>query len=170
VIFDPSRRRLIHTAGAAAAVCLLAIPAQAARKPCATTRVLFVCPLGVVQSAIAREELRRIAKARGLSVQVESRGIDPPTTRPESDISPALAAHLREEGIDPFADPLRRLSKADPTHADITIAFNDAALAPGLEHARPWKSPSWNDHYAEAKAALSKNLQALAEELAARQC
>jgi protein-tyrosine-phosphatase len=168
--FRYDRRRFMEIAGLSAAAFSPAFPAQAANSPCAVTRVLFVCPLGVVQSVIAREELRRIAKARGLSVQVQSRGIDPPKMHPEADISLALATHLREEGIDPFADPLRRFSKADPDHADITIAFNDAALAPGLEHARSWKSPSWNDQYAEAKAALAGNLQALAAELATRPC
>lgn len=167
---EQNRRGFLQIAGTATATFLFTPMVGAAAKPCATTRVLFVCPLGVVQSTIAREELRRIAKARGLSVQVQSRGIDPPKVHPEGDISPALAAHLRDEGINPFADPLRRFSKTDPTHADITIAFNDAARAPGLEHARAWNSPSWNDQYPEAKAALSKNIAALADELAARPC
>jgi protein-tyrosine-phosphatase len=167
---EQNRRSFLQIAGTAAAAVLFARPVEAAARPCAKTRVLFVCPLGVVQSVIAREELRRIAKARGLAVDVQSRGIDPPRTHPEADISPALAAHLREEGINPFTDPLRRFTKADRVHADITIAFNDAARAPGLEQARAWKSPSWNDRYPEAKAALSKNIAALADELASRPC
>jgi protein-tyrosine-phosphatase len=161
------RRQFLKFAGAAA---LLSSPAEAAGAPCAVTRVLFVCPLGVVKSAIAREELRRIVKARGLSVEVQSRGVAPPKDHPENDISPALAAHLREENIDPFADPLRRLSRTDPGRADITIAFDEAATAPGLEQARAWKSPSWNTQYPEAKAALSRNMQALVDELAAQPC
>ena len=160
------RRHFLQTA--TAAIAFLSSPASAA--DCAVTRVLFVCPLGVVKSAIAREELRRIAKARGLSVQVQSRGVEPPKDHPENDISPALAAHLKEEGIDPSADPLRRLSRVDVRHADITIAFDEEAAAPGLEQARAWKSPSWNSQYAQAKAALSQNMQALADELAARPC
>ena len=161
------RRHLLQFAGA---VALLSSPARAAEKPCVVTRVLFVCPLGVVKSAIAREELRRIAKARGLSVQVQSRGVEPPKDHPENDISPALAAHLKEEGINPFADPLRRFSREDAHRADIVIAFDEAAGAPGLEQARVWKSPSWNGQYTEAKAALSQNLQTLADELAVRPC
>jgi protein-tyrosine-phosphatase len=162
------RRHFLQSAGAAAV--FLSTAADAAEKPCAVTRVLFVCPLGVVKSAIAREELRRITKARGLSVQVQSRGVEPPKDHPENDISPALATHLREENIDPFADPLRRLSPGDVRQADITIAFDEAAAAPGLEQARAWKSPSWNNQYLDAKAALSQNMQALADELAARPC
>lgn len=167
---EQNRRSFLQVASTVTAALFFMPTTGAAAKSCAVTRVLFVCPLGVVQSVIAREELRRIAKARGLSVQVQSRGIDPPKTNPEGDISPGLAAHLRERNIDAFADPLRRFSKADPAHADITIAFNEAALAPGLEHARAWKSPSWNNQYPEANAALSKNIEALADELVARPC
>jgi len=133
------------------------------------TRVLFVCPLGVVKSAIAREQLRRIAKARGLSVQVRSRGIEPPAI-PANDISPGLTAHLREEGIDLFADPLRHFARADAERADIVIAFDEAAEAPGLEHARKWHSPSWNDDYANAKAKMDERIPVLADELAKRPC
>ncbi|MES2253588.1 MAG: hypothetical protein V4559_00960 [Pseudomonadota bacterium] len=164
-----SRRDVLQIAATATAALLFVPVAEAAGKPCAVTRVLFVCPLGVVKSAIAREQLRRIAKARGLSVQVQSRGVAPPEI-PANDISPRLAAHLRDENIDPFADPLRRFSKTDPAQADITIAFDEAARAPGLEQARAWKSPSWNDQYPEAKAAMDKNIAALADELAARPC
>jgi protein-tyrosine-phosphatase len=160
------RRHFLQTS--AAAVALSPFPAGAA--DCAVTRVLFVCPLGVVKSAIAREELRRIAKARGLSVQVQSRGVAPPKDHPENDISPALAAHLKEQGIDPFADPLRRFTPQDARQADIVIAFDEASAAPGLERARAWKSPSWNDQYEQAKAALSQNMQVLTDELAARPC
>ncbi|MEP6831352.1 MAG: hypothetical protein ABI963_13505 [Rhizomicrobium sp.] len=166
---EQNRRAFLQVAGTATAAFILAPVAEVAAKPCAATRVLFVCPLGVVKSAIAREQLRRIAKVRGFSVQVQSRGVEPPKN-PAKDISPGLAAHLRDEGIDPFADPLRRFSKADPGKADITIAFDEAASAPGLEHARVWKSPSWNNQYPEAKEALSKNIEALADELAARPC
>jgi protein-tyrosine-phosphatase len=168
--FRRDRRRFIEIAGLSAAAFFLTSAARAAQTPCTATRVLFVCPLGVVKSAIAREEFRRIAKAHGLLVRVQSRGIDPPGVHPERDISPALGRHLRDEGIDTFADPLRRFSKADAAVADIVIAFDEAARAPGLEHARAWKSPSWNEHYDDAKAALAGNLEALAAELAARPC
>ena len=157
------RRTLIQSAAA----MLFALPAQA--KPCPVRHVLFICPLGVVQSAIAREELRRAAKARGLPVIVQSRGVEPPKN-PENDMSPALAANLRDDGINTVADPLRKMTREDVSKADITIAFNEAAQAPGLEGARQWKSPSWNNKYDEVKAALSVNIQALMQELAAQNC
>lgn len=132
---------------------------------CWTTRVLFVCPMGSVKSAIAREKLRREAKLRGLAVDAHSRGV-----KPELDISAGLAAHLKEEGINPLADPLRQFVKTDADHADIVIAFDEAAMAPGLERARKWHSPSWNDDYANAKSVMDARIPALAEELSKRSC
>jgi protein-tyrosine-phosphatase len=149
--------------GLAASVSCFPSLAQAA--PCAKTHVLFVCPMGSVKSAIAREELRRAVKARGLPVEVQSRGLTP-----TNDISPALAAHLRDEGINPLADPLRRFTRADPAKADITIAFDEAGKAAGLEHARVWNSPSWNDDYAHAKAVMDQRIAKLTDELAQRPC
>jgi protein-tyrosine-phosphatase len=147
-------------------LALLALPRPAfAANPCFTPRVLFVCPMGSVKSAIAREKLRREAKMRGFAVDAHSRGVNPAL-----DISPGLAAHLKEEGIDPLADPLRKFTKADADHADIVIAFDEAAMAPGLEHARKWHSPSWNDDYARAKAVMDARIPALADELARRSC
>ena len=140
-------------------------PASAKAEPCAATRVLFVCPMGSVKSAIAREELRRAVKARGLPVMVQSRGLTP-----TNDISPALAAHLRDDGINPLADPLRRFTKADTEKADITIAFDEAAKAPGLEQATVWNSPSWNDDYAHAKETMDQRITKLTDELAQRPC
>lgn len=149
-----------------AGLAVLALPRPAlAEKACWTPRVLFVCPMGSVKSAIARELLRREAKARGMVWEVHSRGINPVV-----DISPGLAAHLREAGINPLADPLRQFTKADTRYADITIAFDEAAVAPGLEHARKWHSPSWNDDYANAKAVMDARIPILADEIAKRPC
>ncbi|WP_304166452.1 hypothetical protein [Phenylobacterium aquaticum] len=146
-------------------LALLASPALAAARPCPPPRVLFVCPAGTVKSAIAREQLKRDAAARGLLVQVRSRGV-----HPEDHVSPALAAHLRADGLDPKAEPVQALAAGDARDADIVIAFDEAAQAPGLERARVWDIPSWNSDYAAAHAALIARTDALLDELAARGC
>ena len=148
-----------------ATVSLFPSSARAVTKPCAVTHVLFVCPMGSVKSAIAREELRRAVKAHGLAVEVQSRGVNP-----ANDISPGLAEHLHKAGINPLADPLRRFSPEEAARSDITIAFDEAAKAPGLEHARAWHSPSWNDDYINAKRVMDRHISALADELAKRPC
>src|SRR4051794_30176677 len=96
-----SRRVVVLAALAAPA----ALPAQAA--PCAPPTVLFVCPAGTVKSAIARETLKRRAAASGVRVRVVSRGV-----HPEDHVSPALAANLRADGIDPAAEPVLALQDA----------------------------------------------------------
>ena len=98
-------------------------------------------------------------------MDVQSRGVTP-----EDHISPGLAARLRADGIDPTAEPLRRLEPGDAVHADIVIAFDEAAQAPGLEQARAWDIPSWNSQYDGARAALAPKIEALLDEVAVRPC
>jgi protein-tyrosine-phosphatase len=140
-------------------------PAWAARPPCASRAVLFVCPAGTVKSAIAREVTRRRAAARGLEVQISSRGV-----HPEDHVSPILAARLRADGLDPAAEPARPLAPADLAGADIVVAFDEAALAPGMSLARVWDTPSWNANYDQALAAVTGRVDVLLDELAASPC
>ncbi len=125
----------------------------------------FVCPAGTVKSAIAREAFKQRAAARGLGVVVRSRGL-----LIEDHVSPALAERLRADGLDPKAEPARVLEASDPAWADIVIAFDEAARAPGLSRARAWATPSWNSDYDNAKADLDQRLDVLLAELATRPC
>lgn len=146
----------------------LALGGGSATAACDPVRVLFVCPAGSVKSAIAREVLKRRAADEGVSVVVSSRGL-----HPEDHVSPALAANLRRDGIDPASEPLRGLTPADVAQADIVIAFDEASDEPSLRSARAWKTPSWNADYATAKADLDDRLTLLLAELrtrAARAC
>jgi protein-tyrosine-phosphatase len=144
---------------------LLAVPVSALARPCAATRVLLVCPAGSVKSAIAREELKRLARAQRVSVEVQSRGI-----HPENHISPSLAQKLKADGIDPSAEPLRAFTPADAGKADIVVAFDQAADAPGLEEARKWQVASWNDQYDRARADTLENIGHLLHEIKTRRC
>jgi len=153
----PVHRRTILTAILAG----LFADRLAAAAPCRPTRVLFVCPVGTVKSAIARETLRRRVAASNLPVLVQSRGI-----APANHVTPALAERLHADAIDPTVDPLRALTAADVANADIVIAFDEAAQSPLLAKARAWRTPSWNDQYDAAKADLAQRLDGLIEELA----
>jgi len=154
---SPSRRSV------ALGVLLLAGRARAETPPCATPTVLFVCPAGTVKSAIARETLKRRAAQAGVAVRVVSRGV-----HPEDHVSPALKASLQADGIDPRAEPVKALVPEDVARADIVIAFDEAAQAPGLQTARTWEIPSWNSQYPEAKAALGARIDGLLAELRTR--
>jgi protein-tyrosine-phosphatase len=118
-----------------------------------------------VKSAIAREVLRRRARERGVAVDARSRGV-----HPEDHVSPALAARLAADGLDPAREPVRTLSPGDLVAADVVIAFDEAVQAPGLERARVWTTPSWNTDYDAARAALAPQVEALLDELSARGC
>jgi protein-tyrosine-phosphatase len=138
---------------------------SARARPCGPTRVLFVCPAGSVKSAIAREELKKVSSERGVKVIVASRGI-----QPENHISSQLSARLQRDGIDPLAEPLQKFATADAGRADITIAFDDAADAPGLEKARKWVVASWNTQYDDAKSDTLENIERLLAEIRQRSC
>lgn len=145
--------------GLACGVAAVAIAGRAQGAPCTPLRILFVCPAGTVKSAIARETLRRRARALKVPIRVESRGL-----KVEDHVSPGLAERLRQDGLDPKAEPARPLTAADPGQADIVIAFDEAADAPELRGGRTWQIPSWNDHYDEAKAALASHVDELLAE------
>lgn len=154
-------RRGVLTLGA----LLFAGQAAASAQPCKPSRVLFVCPAGTVKSAIARETLERRAAQRGVAVHVQARGV-----HPEDHVSPALAARLKADGIEPWSSPILQLEAYDIVASDIVIAFDEAAQAPGMDRARPWNIPSWNADYDSAKAELAIKVDALVDELAANRC
>jgi len=145
-----------------AALAVAAAPALA-RAACPPAQVLFVCPYGTVKSAIARETLKRRAADAGLAVRVRSRGLDI-----QDHVTAALARQLKADGVDPAAEPPRRLEPADLTPGQIVVVFDEAAQDPRLAGARSWDVPSWSD-YPAAKAALSDRIAALVAELRERQ-
>ena len=132
---------------------------------CPRADVLLICPSGTVKSAIARELLKRRAAERGVAVHVWSRGL-----KIADHVTPELAARLKADGLDPRAEPPRPLTAADLTHTDIVIAFDEAAQAPGLEHARVWDIPGFQADSDAAKAALAAQTERLLAELQARHC
>lgn len=150
-----SSRRAVLSGMAALAASSIAHAA------CPPPQVLFVCPAGTVKSAIARETLKRSAAAAGVRVAVRSRGIDV-----QDHVSPALAERLRADGIDPAAEPARKLASEDLRPDQIVVVFDEAAQDPRLAGARVWNVPSWNEDYAAAKASLGAHISALMAELA----
>jgi protein-tyrosine-phosphatase len=148
-----SRRKLV--------LALLLVPTPLTAAPC-RPKVLFVCPAGTVKSPIAREMLKQAAAARGVAVDVRSRGLTP-----EDHVSEALAARLRADGLNPAAEPALPLTREDVAVADVVVAFDAAAQSPLLPGARAWRTPSWNSDYTAAKADMAARVDALLTELGA---
>ena len=150
----------------AVALGLIAAPtlARAKSPDCEPApKVLFVCEAGTVNSAIARELFRARAANAGLDVAVTSRGL-----HPEDHLTPAVAAQLHAEGIDPAREPAKALSAAELAAANIVVAFNGAAEDPLLRGARRWNVPSWGADFATAKTAMEVHIGKLVAELGAR--
>lgn len=146
-----------RTAILSAAALLIAAKLPGGRTP----RVLFVCQKGTVKSPIARELLREQAKARGVSVKVQSRGV-----APAEGASPEVAAALVRDGIKVKRDPLRALSKADAAWANVVVFFDPLPIEVTGKDLRDWRdTPSVNQHYAEALAQMRSRIAALLDEL-----
>ncbi|ENZ82891.1 MULTISPECIES: low molecular weight phosphatase family protein [Caulobacter] len=156
---------LLLLPGVASAGDSTSVSASANPRACAPYRVLFVCPAGTVKSAIAREVLRRKAPAWQVPIEVRSRGL-----KIEDHLYPELAERLHADGIEPTSEPARTFALADAAWADIVIAFDEAAAAPGLSEARAWRTPSWVTDYDRAKADLDQRLGELLNELAESSC
>lgn len=158
--FALDRRHLILGMTATALGCTTSAPTPAA----AQRQVLFVCEHGSVKSPIAREHFRRIAARRRLAVRAASRGI-----HPLEDVSPALAAALVADGIDPRCEPLTALTREDLAAASIVATFNPIPedLTQGLLlDLRSWLDvPGMNADYPAARIKLLAHLEALADEL-----
>ena len=133
---------------------------------CAPARVLFVCRFGTVKSPVAREHFKRSAAARNLQVTAYARGITP-----EDHLSPQLAAALAADGIDPKTEPVKTLSAADASAADITVFFDKPPAELAFAAPRDWSDlPSMNEDYAKARAVLLARIDGLLDEIAARRC
>src|SRR4029079_13650786 len=81
-----------------------------------TKNVLFMCPHGAAKSVLATAEFKKEAGARGLDIDVQPVG-----TEPDPEVAPAVAAHLKSQGIEvPIAKP-RLVSPEDLSAADMVV-------------------------------------------------
>jgi protein-tyrosine-phosphatase len=151
--FGLSRR----TAILSAAALLIAAGPGGGRPP----RVLFVCLHGTVKSPIARELMRGLARARGIPLEVQSRGVDP-----AEGASAEVAAALVRDGIDVKREPLRTLTTADAAWADMVVYFDPLPFEVTGKDQRDWRdTPSVNQHYTDSLALMRSRIAALLDEL-----
>lgn len=156
-----TRRELIAVIAVAVSTRSRAAEAPAVKRG-SPPRVLFICQFGSVKSAIARELFRRRAAERHISVVANSRGLTP-----QEHASAKLLKELRKDGIDPGADPLRKLERVDIERADLIILFDAPPPGLGLEIARDWSDlGSFNDHYQKTKVDLERRIDGLLDEVA----
>ena len=132
------------------------------QKP-APPKVVFVCEHGAAKSVIAAAEFKRLAKEKGLAVEVISRG-----TQPDAEIPPLVRKGLQADGIDIGAAKPVKVSAADLKGATKVITFGPdlQELLPAGLKATDWSAtPSPSADYRAARAYIVKQLEALAAEM-----
>jgi protein-tyrosine-phosphatase len=105
---------LVLCVGAAGARSETQDKSKAGRPP----TVLFMCPHGAAKSVLASAYFQRAANERGLNVRVISAG-----TEPDSEVSPAVKAHLQKNGYEVPATKPRRVTADDMATADVVISI-----------------------------------------------
>jgi arsenate reductase len=96
--------------------------------------VLFLCPHGAAKSVMAAAYFQRLAENQGLDLQADAAGTDP-----SPEVSPAVVALLREEGIDIAQYQPRAVTKDDIELAIHVVSLgcpvNDLPIVPAvIEH------------------------------------
>lgn len=77
-----------------------------------------MCPHGAAKSVLASAYFQRLAKERGLNVQVRSAGIDP-----DSEVSATVASHLMKNAYHVPVTKPRRATADDMANADVVISM-----------------------------------------------
>ncbi len=148
-------------------VALLTLTAGGAwsQKTIAPVKVVFVCEHGAAKSVIAAAEFERIAKQKGLAVEVVSRG-----TVPDAEIAAGVRKNLLADGIDLGAAKPVKVSAKDLSAATKVISFgpNLTEWLPKGAKASDWRAtPAPSENYQVARAYIVKQLEALVAELQA---
>ena len=129
----------------------------------ATPRVLFVCLHGSAKSLIAMGHFRRLAEQRGVSVVVESAGLEA-----DAQIPPRVIEGLSNDGIDVRERQPHQLAAPDVAKAShvVTFACDLGAMDSGSATRVRWDDvPAVSDGYKPARDAIVARVTSLLEEL-----
>jgi protein-tyrosine-phosphatase len=134
---------------------------QAAKAP-VPARVLFVCLHGAAKSVVAAAHFRRLAKARGLSIDAVAAG-----TEPDPELAPGAVKGLAGEGLTAAPSRPRPVTLHDRETAARIVSFGcDITPARG-QRVDQWDVPAVSDGYAAARDRIVANVERLVSELAA---
>jgi len=136
--------------------------AQAATVPL-RSRVLFVCLHGAAKSVVAAAHFRRLAAARGLSIDAVAAG-----TEPVAELAPGAVKGLAGEGLTAALVRPRPVTLYDLQSATRIVSFGcDVAPAKG-QRVDQWEVPAVSEGYAASRDRIVANVERLVGELAAR--
>ena len=138
------------------------------QKTITPSKVVFVCEHGAAKSVIAAAEFERLAKQKGLAVEVVSRG-----TSPDAEIAAGVRKGLAADGINlgAAAKPVK-VSAQDLAGAIKVVSFGPNLtewLPKGIKAADWSATPSPSENYREARTYIVNQLKVLVAELQAAQ-
>jgi len=124
--------------------------------------VIFVCEHGAAKSIIAATYLNKIAKEKGLKLQVFARGTDP-------DIGLSLYAvtGLIEDGLTPIQLTPQKLLPEELETAQAVISFNALPdIYPNKSIVQYWENvPPVSENYAQARDVILIRINHLVNDL-----
>jgi protein-tyrosine-phosphatase len=123
------------------------------------TKVVFVCEHGAAKSIIAKAEFERLAKEKGLSVEVVSRG-----TTPDAEIASGVRKGLLADGTDLGSARPVKISAKDLEGASRVVTFGPdlAEWMPKGVKVLDWSAaPSPSKDYKEARDYIRKQVESL---------
>src|SRR5260370_19887891 len=122
--------------------------AQSGKPPDAKPTIVFVCEHGSAKSIIAAAEFERMAKEKGLELNILARG-----TNPDHEIPKPVRDGLKADGFDVGAPKPIKVSRKDLKDAAKIVSFGPD-LKPWLDHGTAvldWSAtPSVNENYPTA--------------------
>jgi protein-tyrosine-phosphatase len=147
-----------------ALLLLLPLTAQESAK-IDVPKVVFVCEHGAAKSVIAAKELERLARERGIQVQVVARG-----TAPDPEIGSAVRQGLKAEGIDVGNMTPVKVRADDLRNATMVVSFGpDLSALSSKVKAQDWSTtPSPSENYQAARDYIVKRVETLLEQLATK--
>jgi arsenate reductase (thioredoxin) len=144
----------------------LALPALFAQQNSTPIpKIVFVCEHGAAKSVIAAKELEKLARERGIQVQVIARG-----TAPEPEIAASARQGLKREGIDVGNMTPVLVKPEDLRGATAIVSFGPDLTAIGGTKlkAQDWSAtPAVGENYQAARDYIVKRVQELLDQLAA---
>lgn len=135
--------------------------AQAAAAP-PPPRVLFVCLHGAAKSVIGAAHFRRLAAARGLTIDAVAAG-----TEPDAELAPGAVKGLAGEGLTPAPRRPRPVTLYDLSSAARVVSFGCEVRPTKGQRVDRWDVPNVSDGYEAARDRIVADVERLVTELAA---
>ena len=146
---------------------VIALAAMSLLQAQTAKKVVFVCEHGAAKSVIAATEFQRMAKEKGLNLDVVSRG-----TSPDAEIAPGVRAGLRADGLDAGSGNPVKVTKQDLAGAVKVISFGPdlSALLPEGAKVLDWSAtPAPGKDYRAARDHIRQQLRSLLDELSTKE-